>query len=183
MPYTSQDVFQQHITFSCLVCSQGQHQHLLQHRSPFVTRAHGLIGPYKGTMRQGPWAPLELMIPWAQGCALGLGQGFQGPGPFVSMGNPQEKQHPDKSTLWAVENAYLRPVVENWPNKLVEFWAHRRRPYARVLGPGSGPRTGWAPEGPGPSQAMGPGPGLRPSRVNCTRTSTHHPEHKTYKGQ
>ena len=52
-----------------------------------------------------------------------------GPGPSVSKGNPQEKQHPEKTTVWVPEN-----VLETFSKKM-------------TLGL-NGP---WAKTGPGPN--------------------------------
>ena len=84
----------------------------------------------------GPWTH-GLMGPWAQGPGaqgrtLGLGAG-----PLRFQENPQEKQHPKKTILWASEKVFWETVSKNGSLKI-----------------------GRAQMGPGPKRTLGPmGPG------------------------
>ena len=63
-------------------------------------------------MGQGPWVhgPMDLG-PRAGGRAPGRGHPGGRATPFV--GKPQEKQHPEKTTLWAPENVCFCDIVGN----------------------------------------------------------------------
>ena len=90
-----------------------------------------LLGPghRPGPGRDPGWAGLR------SGPGLGPGPPF-GVGPLRFQGNPQEKQHPEKTTLWALEQVFFANIFDKWTPK---SW------------PGPGAQMG-----PGPKRALGP---------------------------
>ena len=103
-----------------------------------MPRAHG---PYKGPMGHGAMGP----GPGGPARAEPRAGATLGAGPLRFQENPQEKQHPEKTTLWVPDKTFL--------SKMFEIIAPKNESWAQM---GPGPKRALIPHGPW-AQTTGPG--------------------------